>query len=216
MESITDLLARSYRVEDDPARSVHWKDEETQLLRFECLSRAFLHRPDESFNVLDAGCGLGAFQPYLASRYPLARYVGVDVVPEFVEACRRQYPEVRFLLADMLEIEEEHDYAVVSGVFNEIPPGVSVAAFSDWVETRIAHLYALCRSGVVVNFIADIGLRWHNPGNYYAEPGRYLELAARLSRFFALWHDYPLYEMTLAMYRPEFVRARTGGVGDWR
>lgn len=216
MESITDMVARTYRVEDDPVRSVHWKSEETQLLRFDCLCRGFLHRPDESFSVLDAGCGLGAFRPFLARRFPLAGYVGIDVVPAFVEACRRNHPGVDFRVADMLEVGDEHDYAVVSGVFNEIPPGVSPEAFSAWVEERLAHLYALSRCGIVVNFIADIGLRFHNPRNYYAEPGRYLGLAARLSRFFTLWHDYPLYEMTLAVFRPEAIRLRRGEAGDWR
>lgn len=216
MSGITGRLAETYRIEGDAVRSVHWESDTAQLLRFECLARAFVHGPDEEFSVLDAGCGLGAFLPFLAARFPRARYVGTDVVAPFVESCRQQYPQAEFHLQDMLAVAGEFDYAVVSGVFNEIPPGVTPEEFSEWIAERVEHLFSISRCGLAVNFIADVGLRWRNPKNYYADPALYLGLASRLSRFFALWHDYPLYEMTVAVLKPDFVRARSAGVGDWR
>ena len=173
MRSITEQVAGTYRIEGDPVQSVHWEAEAAQRLRFECLTRALGHRPDESFSVLDAGCGLGAFQPFLTSRFPRARYVGTDVVAPFVESCRQQYPRSEFHLQDMLAIGGEFDYAVVSGAFNEIPPGVTPEAFTAWIAERVEHLFTLSRCALVMNFIADIGLRWHNPKNYYASPAFY-------------------------------------------
>lgn len=216
MKSITERLAETYRIEEEGARSVHWESEAAQRLRFDRLVGAFEHRPEEGFSVLDAGCGLGALQPFLKARFPRARYVGADVVAPFVASCRERYPGTEFLLEDMRAIEGEFDYTVVSGVFNEIPPGVSPEEFSSWVVERMEHLYSLSRCGLVVNLIADVGLRWRNPKNYYADPAFYLGVAARLSRFFSLRHDYPLYEMTIAVLAPEFVRERSGGIGDWR
>lgn len=216
MKDITERLAETYRVEEDPVRSVHWESDAAQLLRFECLARAFGHRPDEEFSVLDAGCGLGAFLPFLSARFPRARYVGIDVVAPFVETCRETYPRIEFRLQDMLAVAGEFDYTVVSGVFNEVPPGVAPDEFSAWIVQRAEHLFSISRCGLAMNLIADVGLRWRNPKNYYADPALYLALAARLSRFFTVWHDYPLYEMTIAVLKPGFVRARSGGVGDWR
>ena len=37
MQSITERVAETYRIEDDPVRSVHWEAEAAQRLRFECL-----------------------------------------------------------------------------------------------------------------------------------------------------------------------------------
>lgn len=216
MSGITGALAETYRLEEDPVRSVHWESAEAQRLRFECLASAFVHGRGEEFSVLDAGCGLGAFLPVLAERFPRARYTGADIVVPFVETCRSRYPAAEFRLADMLSIDGPFDYAVVSGVFNEVPAGVTPEAFTPWIVERLSHLWEISRCGVAVNFIADVGLRWKNPRNYYASPALFLEVAARHSRFFALRHDYPLYEMTLSILRPEVVRARCGGIGDWR
>lgn len=216
MKSITERLATSYRLEPDGARAVHWESEAAQYLRFARILDAFVHRSDEAFRVLDAGCGLGALKPSLEARFPRALYVGADVVAPFVASCRERFPGTEFLLRDMREIEGEFDYTVVSGVFNEIPPDVPPEAFTPWIVERVEHLFSISRCGLVANFIADVGLRWRNPKNYYADPAYFLAVAARLSRFFSLRHDYPLYEMTISILKPEIVRERNGAVGDWR
>lgn len=48
-------------------------------------------------SVLDAGCGEGIWQPELPG------YIGVDVVPEAIEAARREHPHRTYLVADVIQ-----------------------------------------------------------------------------------------------------------------
>jgi SAM-dependent methyltransferase len=54
--------------------------------------------------VLDAGCGPGHWANYIASRGLDVR--GIDLVPTFIEHARSNYPDVRFGVGSIDEIDE--------------------------------------------------------------------------------------------------------------
>ena len=70
--------------------------------------------------VLDLGVGAGRTTPFLAAR--ASRYVGLDFAPRMIEACRKRFPELDFVVGDAADLsafaDESFDVVVFS--FNGI------------------------------------------------------------------------------------------------
>jgi SAM-dependent methyltransferase len=60
-------------------------------------------------SMLDVGCAAGGFSAVVKTFNPAIRYVGVDVVPEFVDLARSDHPNAEFAVGD--------------GVHFDTPPG---------------------------------------------------------------------------------------------
>ena len=46
----------------------------------------------EGKSVLDAGCGLGNVIPHISRKAKKFDYTGVDIVPKFIQAAQKKYP----------------------------------------------------------------------------------------------------------------------------
>src|SRR5712692_2901218 len=70
--------------------------------------------------VLDLGCGIGAFYPFLVEKFGELDYTGIDLVPEMVDFATKKYPRARFLCQDLFAdpLDETFDYVLTSTVFN--------------------------------------------------------------------------------------------------
>lgn len=90
--------------------------------------------------VLDAGCGCGDLYPALAGR----AYVGVDLVPEFVEQARKDYPGVRFEVADIRNLsrfkDDEFDVVVCRSVSGNFPKTAEVLPGLHRIARRVIIL----------------------------------------------------------------------------
>ncbi|MBI5032977.1 MAG: class I SAM-dependent methyltransferase [Chloroflexi bacterium] len=51
-------------------------------------------------SVLDVGCAAGGFSRIMRAFNPTLRYVGVDIIPEFIELARTDYPDSDFHVSD--------------------------------------------------------------------------------------------------------------------
>jgi SAM-dependent methyltransferase len=91
-----DLIAEAYAAQRDLAGN-------------EPYIRRFIAALPEGASVLDAGCGSGAVDRWLADRG--VRVVGIDISPKQIELAERLVPEGRFDVRDMLRLED-CDYAV--------------------------------------------------------------------------------------------------------
>ncbi len=84
--------------------------------------RFFLPRIAASVqSILDVGCAAGGFRPIVRTFNPTVRYVGVDIVPEFIELARRRFPDGEFHVADGLTFPFEpasFDLVHASGVLH--------------------------------------------------------------------------------------------------
>ncbi|AGC47648.1 hypothetical protein MYSTI_06375 [Myxococcus stipitatus DSM 14675] len=194
---------------DDP-RSLSHRDQATQYERFHRLARVF-EGESGPFSVHEIGCGLGHFGEYLQHHHPQARYSGSDVHPSFTEACARKFPQGAFHTRDIVAAlpPERYDYLTLSGTFN-VRLSASPAEWRGFVEGMLGAMYALCTKGFSVNFLTT----FHDPEFtreelYYQPPGALLDfVVGKLSRFWELDAAGPLYEYTLRVYRPEYVRTR--------
>lgn len=194
---------------DDP-RALSHRDQATQYERFHRLARVFAHEPGD-FTVHEVGCGMGHFGEFLQAHHPRAAYSGSDVHPGFVEACAAKFPVGSFHTRDIVAAlpPERYDYLTLSGTFN-VRLSASPEAWRGFVHGMLGAMFALCTRGFAVNFLTS----YHDPEYtredlYYQPPGALLDfVVGHLSRFWELDAGGPLYEYTLRVHRPDYVRTR--------
>ena len=49
---------------------------------------------------MDIGCAAGGFSRIMKSFNPSLRYVGIDIIPQFIELAKRTYPDSEFYVSD--------------------------------------------------------------------------------------------------------------------
>jgi SAM-dependent methyltransferase len=176
-----------------------WKDEASQRLRFEILCGI---ADLEGRSVCEIGCGAGHLVDWLRQGGVGARYCGIDLSPDMLDAARRRHPDVAFEHRDILlgEAARDYDFVLCSGLFNvKLDHGED--EWRRFVDATLRRMYAMCRVGIAFNLMTDL-VDFRSPSLFYANPGETLELCRReLSRSAVLRHDYPLYEFTVYVYR---------------
>lgn len=184
------------------APGMDWKDQASQYLRFDRLTA----RIDWSVvpTILDVGCGSGELLAYLRARgLPFGDYLGIDIVPEMVDACRRRFGQASARLAsmeDLLAGTERFDHVVASGTFN-VKLAAADEEWREYFHRGLAQMFALCRTSIVFNVMSiDVVRRYDHL--YYATLQELADLAVRrLSRGFIIDHAYPLFELTMSIQR---------------
>jgi SAM-dependent methyltransferase len=198
-----DLLA----VHGDHYRSLDWKSDESQRIRFVILQDIFCFgKKHKNFSVLDLGCGFGDFYGFLNQRGLVKekqiRYTGYDINPGILEVARQRYPEARFEIRDILnEKVERFDYAVASGIFNIRL--VEEEAHLEFVAEMLAKLYDIAGGGVAANFLSTAAIPYvaaedkNKEQYYYFDPERVVKIARKIGPRYMLRHDYYPADFTL-------------------
>src|SRR5262245_37001361 len=102
--------SQAFAAHGDSPRGADWKDRDGQVLRFKRL-RANL--PDlNGRTVLDVGCGTGGFYEFLVAAGDAGvRYLGIDLVPEVVEAARAKFEgRAEFRTAAIADVAQRCDF----------------------------------------------------------------------------------------------------------
>ena len=70
--------------------------------------------------ILDFGCGFADIIGYISRKSKTFKYTGVDIVPEFIEVCRKRYLKHKFILRDYLAnpLSKMYDIVISSGALN--------------------------------------------------------------------------------------------------
>jgi SAM-dependent methyltransferase len=173
-----------------------WNSQESQMLRFEQLTKVI--RPGPPFSVNDLGCGYGALYDYLSNSFGTFSYTGCDISESMISAAqeRQRKHNLRFLVASVPP--EVADYGVASGIFN-VRLGYQEAEWRHYLESTIDALDRTSRLGFAFNSLSS----YSDPARmrdylYYADPCSLFDLCKRrYSRQVALFHDYGLYEFTI-------------------
>lgn len=130
---------------ENDARSLHWTDAENQRVRFMVLSQIADLRGK---SVLDVGCGLGDLYRFFLREGHYVEYRGIDVVPEFVTAARRKYPDAIFDVADVMDINERYDFVLASGALS-----FKVANHKEHYFGMIRKMFEIANDGVAFNML---------------------------------------------------------------
>jgi len=177
---------------------VDWGSAQAQVTRFDQLLKlipqtAWAMR--SSFN--DLGCGYGALLERMTSCGINVDYLGIDLVPDMVEAARQRF-------AGLGEFEVGRgcsrlaDYSVASGLFNvchETPQ----AEWESFIVEVLDDLNSHSLRGFAFNCLTSYSdPEKMRPGLYYGNPLWFFDLCKRkYAKNVALLHDYGLYDFTI-------------------
>ena len=145
--------------------------------------------PDTHHTILDVGCGLGHFIDY-GKNWRKESYLGIDIVPEMVEAARKRRPGWHFEVGDISEPKQawSADYVVASGLFQ-----FGKQAF---IKQVLWYMWCLCRKGIAANF-----LRHGNSDENVRHPEAILRFGFWLTTWATLHADYLPNDFTLYLYK---------------
>ncbi|CAN5633102.1 hypothetical protein BH11BAC1_BH11BAC1_21730 [soil metagenome] len=182
------------------AQGMDWKNEETQWLRFAVIARYIDFSTNPS--VLDIGCGSGEFLNFCNEKKLSVCYKGLDVVPGMVDITNQRFGKKVAEVGELLKwkTEERFDYVIASGTFNTKLTSEE-DKYQQYFYQNIERMYQLADRAVIFNCMTShVDYRYDRL--YYATADQLGEYAVKnLSRRFIIDHSYPLYEMTMAIFK---------------
>ena len=192
--AIVDLYEDRWHELQEDVRTLGWKSREDQALRFRVLADVGdLH----GATVCDVGCGFGDLLVHLDGVVSPVDYIGVDLVPSFLEQAARRHPEASFRCLDATSdaFDVEADWFLLSGALSyRVADNMGVTA------ATLERLLRLARKGVAANFLSSYCTYQHTR-NFHYEPEELFRVARLLTPWVRLRHDYPLWEFTLYLYK---------------
>lgn len=179
-------------------QGVDWNSVEGQELRFTQLAGLLPLRTDTEVQILDFGCGYGAFFDFLEKNLPDLKFkgTGFDLSPQMIQTARQTRPQHEWVTE--LPVDRSFDFVFASGVFN-VRLKCPQDDWEKYVLESLNDLNARSRSGFAFNLLttySDVEKRASHL--YFANPGFIFDWCkTKYSRFVTLKHDYPLYEFTI-------------------
>lgn len=181
----------------DTPRGVDWNSKESQVLRFQQLSK-IISQQKKRFSLADIGCGYGALFEYLAQTHDFS-YLGVDICQSMIEVAQNRHlgnPGVSFVLAPKPDIP--CDYCVASGIFN-VRLDNSDEDWLEYLHHTLRTLDKFSQKGFAFNCLSSYSDEDKMRDDlYYADSLDLFDHCKRIfSRNVTLLHDYGLYEFTI-------------------
>lgn len=181
------------------AQGMDWKNEDTQYLRFEIIARYidFTQNP----TILDVGCGNGEFLNFCKRKELSCKYTGMDIVPEMVALTNQRFGEGTAFEGELLSMQQNaYDYVIASGTFNA-KLTTDELAWQPYLYQNIKKMFELGNQATVFNCMTSF-VDYRYDRLYYVSPDEIGGFAVQnLSRRFIIDHSYPLYEMTIAIFK---------------
>ena len=196
-------------------KAVAWRDELTQVNRFRILSSI----SSDMNSVLDVGCGLAHFYSYLRSNGFQGKYLGLEILQEFVDLSNQRI--AKDPLADVQSFDASikkgnsinfptgYEYGFVSGMFNNQRNNAECFMF-DVIE----RLWEACEKGISFNILSKF-VEYEDSDLYYADPVKvFLFLKQELKAHVVMYHDYVLspdgfpYEVTFHVRKDPLLAVR--------
>lgn len=205
-DAVKAMYAREFGVHGDSSAAL-LTPKGRQDLRFRAVDE-FVRRPGT--RVLDYGCGLGYLYAHLSARGFSPDYTGVDILPEFVAACRKKFPDprARFEVVSPSAppaVGNDYDVVFLSGVFN-IKLNGDEAVSRAYTFARLRELFALTRGVLICDFLSPF-VDFRQPDSMHFPVEEVAAFCVRdLSRRFVLRHDLLPYEYTLIVQRDGDIR----------
>ena len=160
----------------------------------------------EDPTILDYGCGLGFLHTYLEEEGISHHYLGIDIVPEFIESCNdRVGTTARFELIQPDEVlVDNFDFVYASGVFN-LQTEPSEKKSLAYARERILKLFQITKKVMIIDFLSpDVDFQQEN--SQHIDYRMVLDwLVPASSRRWILRHDYLPYEYSLVVFKNDEV-----------
>ncbi len=181
-------------------KALLWLDKESQKARFEVLIKAISKQDLKSSktSILDVGCGFADFYVYLKKLGFVGKYVGTEIIPEFIQAVQKRFPEIKVLTQDVYRepLKEKFDYVIANGIMNHKIENIGQYR-REFIKIMFGHTKK-CLAFTMASRYKKIkkGDRIH-----YADPAEYFSYSMSLSPKVILRHDYLLHDFAIFVYR---------------
>lgn len=195
--------ANRFRELGETPRALGWGCKEDQLERFEAMYQ------NVDFNgktVMDIGCGFANWYEYMLSKGVTCNYIGVDIVPDFLDVCQKKYPEATFIRANIMLGTEglpEADIILTNGTLNFKQSQIDNFEYTkDFVEIAFNH----AKEMLIFDFLST-KLTPSYPREdqvYYHDPKQVIDLAFGYTDNIKLVHNYkpiPQKEGMIILYK---------------
>lgn len=206
-----EIYGANFRKHGDTPQGVFWNDEATQYLRFERLLAEILrHEGANSFSLHDVGCGTCALFEYLSNAKVACEYSGTEIVPEMILLCQQKYPDLDVQNRDIVSENEtqRYDYVTLSGVLN-LRGACPEDVWMTHCKRMLSSMFKMSRYGISFNFLTSNITVASDPTLQYMDPAEILRYCHdTFSRFVIVDHSYPLFEVTVSVFKKEGMQRR--------
>lgn len=208
LAGIADMYSENLDVHGVAPKSVGWKDEASQKLRFANLAQLIDTKiACEGISVNDLGCGYGAMFQYL-NQIPsvmLSRYYGYDISEKMLTAAEQLVADPRAEFIKSSFVARKADYSFVSGTFH-VKGGAIDEIWSEYIKKALMNLAEMSLRGFAFNAFTTY-VDWKQENLYYADPFVFFDFCkSNISRYVSLLHDYPLFEWTIIVQKEGYLR----------
>jgi SAM-dependent methyltransferase len=190
IENLQQHYRRLYELHGPTEKAVQWSDRNSQYARFAVLREI----SDNPGSVLDIGCGLGDLLASLREAGWQLPYLGIDIVPEFIDLASGRYEsdcQSMFRVNEDLSAIEDgaYDYVMMSGLFNN-----KLANNWSFLMDTLKEAYRISSKGIAFNAMSSF-VDYQDEGLFYYNPTKVLEFCKTVLRGHpVLRHDYVLKE----------------------
>ena len=186
-------------------KALGWGGKEDQIERFEvmCQNADFSGK-----TVMDIGCGFADWYEFMKLKDVNCNYIGVDIIPEFLDICRRKYPDAIFIEGNIMTEGDKlpkADIVITNGTLNFKQKDID-----NRIYTRdfISCAYEKANEMIIVDFLSTqlTSTYPREDSVYYHDPKEMLEIAFSFTDDIKLVHNYkpiPQKEAMLFMYKKE-------------
>lgn len=198
LQNVKKFYDDRFKDRGDSIASVGWANVESQELRFHMLLRDL---DVEKKTILDVGCGLGDLITFLNRRGVEFNYIGIDISSELIKASKEKYrsfDNAQFFEADMLSFDStkhQIDIAVLSGTLT-----YKMNDNIGYAKAVLEKMFQSSREVSAVNFMSTY-VDFQNEKNFHYSPEEMFAYGKKLTKKVNLFHDYPLYEFTIQMFK---------------
>ncbi|NRB39890.1 MAG: hypothetical protein HRU20_15715 [Pseudomonadales bacterium] len=192
----------------DSSEGTFQNNRATQYLRFEKILEPFLSILNQQVSFHDVGCGSCDMYQYMLDNAIVCDYSGTEIIDEMVEYAGHRFPGINVKNQNVLDVEfkDRFDILVFSGGLY-YPGNIDHVEWKVFVFQMIDKMYSQCDIGISFNLLTTYK-NMHRDDLFYLDPREIIDyVATRHSRFFNLNHNYPLYEWTISIFKPEYIES---------
>lgn len=199
-ETVVKRYSERYKEFGYSPKSLGW-NKGKQDLRYYILLEEF---DLENKSILDIGCGFGDANKLIRKRTKNYKYLGIDIVEELIVEAKKQYIEnekINFKLDDFLKIEIEEDYDIVvsSGVFNF---KLQDADNYKFINSFMKKAFSIAKEGFAFDFLSN-KVDFQYDHTFHSTPSIILEMGYELSRNIILKNHYMPFEFALIVFKDD-------------
>lgn len=188
-ENTVNRYRSRYHIKGITPQTLGWGCSNDQETRFHTMIYNY------DFNqksILDIGCGFADFYATLCKHSVSCSYYGIDVVPEFIDHCKKKFPNIseHFSCCDFNcpdSIIPKTDVIVSNGTLN-----FKIDDNFSYTKHFIEKAFAIAGQTVIVDFLSTHLTATYPKEDfvYYHSPAEVLEFALTLTENVRLIHNY--------------------------